>query len=157
MLYSARRAPQGIAIGEGMHRMNEAQWKRPAALLAKQVIFIAAALAGTASAGTLDRIRQDKALRIAYRADAPPFSYKDNIGEPAGYMVDLCRAVAKRLAQQLNLTSLSVVYVQVTAVDRFDAITQGKAICSVSRQALPYPDARWSTSRSRRSSTAPAS
>ena len=53
----------------------------------------------------LDRIRQDKAVRIAYRGDAPPFSYKDNIGEPAGYMVDLCRAVAKKLAQQLNLTS----------------------------------------------------
>jgi ABC-type amino acid transport substrate-binding protein len=44
-----------------------------------------------ASAGTVDRIRQEQTVRIAYRQDAPPFSYKDRIGEPAGLMVDLCR------------------------------------------------------------------
>src|SRR6266446_9668530 len=82
---------------------------------------------GAASAGTVDRIGQDKAIRIAYREDAPPFSYKDKIGEPAGFMVDLCRAVAKKLAEERNLPSLSVVYVPVTAADRFDAITQQKA------------------------------
>lgn len=85
------------------------------------------AWASSASAGALDRIRQDKVIRLAYREDAPPFSYKDNIGEPAGYMVDLCRAVAKSLAQQQQLTNLSVVYVPVTAVNRFDAIQQDKA------------------------------
>ena len=42
-------------------------------------------------------------------------------------MVDLCRAVAKQLADQLNLPSLNVVYVPVTAADRFEAITQQKA------------------------------
>jgi len=82
---------------------------------------------GVASAGTLDRIGQEKSIRIAYREDAPPFSYKDKIGEPSGFMVDLCRAVAKKLADQLNLSSLNVVYVPVTATDRFEAITQQKA------------------------------
>src|SRR6266436_3660812 len=77
--------------------------------------------AAWASAGALDRIRQDKVIRLAYREDAPPFSYKDNIGEPAGYMVDLCRAIAKDLAKQQQFTALSVVYVPVTAVNRFDA------------------------------------
>jgi len=66
-------------------------------------------------------------IRIAYRADAPPFSYKDRIGEPAGYMVDLCREVAKKLAQQLNLPSLNVTYVTVAASDRFEAIQANKA------------------------------
>jgi ABC-type amino acid transport substrate-binding protein len=80
-----------------------------------------------ASASTLDRIKQDKAIRIAYREDAPPFSYKDKIGEPTGFMVDLCREVAKKLADQLQLTSLNVVYVPVTAADRFEAIQQQKA------------------------------
>ena len=82
---------------------------------------------GVASAGTLDRIGQEKAIRIAYREDAPPFSYKDKLGEPAGFMVDLCRAVAKKLAEQLNLPSLNATYVPVTAANRFDAITQQKA------------------------------
>jgi ABC-type amino acid transport substrate-binding protein len=82
---------------------------------------------GVASAGTLDRIGQEKAIRVAYREDAPPFSYKDKIGEPAGFMVDLCRAVAKKLAEQRNLPTLNVAYVPVTAKDRFEAITQQKA------------------------------
>jgi ABC-type amino acid transport substrate-binding protein len=82
---------------------------------------------GVASAGTLDRIGQDKEIRIAYREDAPPFSYKDKIGEAGGFMVDLCRAVAKKLAEQRNLSELKVVFVPVTAADRFEAITQQKA------------------------------
>jgi ABC-type amino acid transport substrate-binding protein len=82
---------------------------------------------GSAAAGTLDKLRQDKALRIAYRADAPPFSFTDAIGEPAGFMVDLCRSVAKNLAAQLNLSDLKVDYVLVTAANRFEAIETGKA------------------------------
>jgi ABC-type amino acid transport substrate-binding protein len=87
----------------------------------------AGVFAGTASAATLDRIGQDKSIRIAYRDDAPPFSYKDKIGEPVGFMVDLCREVAKKLADQLHLTSLNVTYVPVTAADRFEAIQAQKA------------------------------
>ena len=87
----------------------------------------AAVLEKSASAGVLDRISQDKTIRIAYREDAPPFSYKDKIGEPAGFMVDLCRGVAKKLAEQLNLTPLNVTYVAVTAADRFETIRQQKA------------------------------
>jgi ABC-type amino acid transport substrate-binding protein len=94
----------------------------PSALVAVLLVTI-----GVASAGTLDRIGQDKSIRIAYREDAPPFSYKDKIGEPTGFMVDLCRAVAKKLAEQRNFSDLKVVYVPVTAADRFEAITQQKA------------------------------
>ena len=71
--------------------------------------------------------RQDNVIHIAWRADAPPFSYKNDNGQPAGFMVDLCQAVVRRLAQQLNLPSLQTSYVTVTAVDRFDAIQQNKA------------------------------
>jgi ABC-type amino acid transport substrate-binding protein len=85
------------------------------------------ARADDASGGTLDRIREQKAIRIAYREDAPPFSYKDSAGEPAGYIVDICKAVAADLTKQLNLSSLSVAYVSVTAPDRFEVIKQHKA------------------------------
>jgi polar amino acid transport system substrate-binding protein/glutamate/aspartate transport system substrate-binding protein len=96
-------------------------WLFPASIAALLITI------GIASAGTLDRIGQEKSIRIAYREDAPPFSYKDKIGEPAGFMVDLCRAVAKHLADQRSLPSLNVVYIPVTAADRFEAITQQKA------------------------------
>ena len=82
---------------------------------------------GSADAGTLDRVRQDKALRIAFRDDAPPFSFTDSIGEPAGFMVDLCRSVAKHVATDLTISDLKVDYVLVTAANRFDAIKTGKA------------------------------
>ena len=102
--------------------MNSTKRIRLPATIAALLVTI-----GVASAGTLDRIGQDKAIRIAYREDAPPFSYKDKIGEAGGFMVDLCRAVAKKLAEQRNLSELKVVFVPVTAADRFEAITQQKA------------------------------
>ena len=91
-----------------------------------------------ASAGTVDRIRQAQTVRIAYRQDAPPFSYKDKIGEPAGLMVDLCREVAKNLAEQLQLPSLTVSNVPVSAADRFEAVSQQKAdlLCEATSATL---------------------
>ena len=86
-----------------------------------------AVLSGPGQAATLDRLKQDNAIRIAYRQDAPPFSYQDPGAKPAGFIVNLCRAVVTRLSQQLNLPPLKIDYVPVTAADRFDAIQQGKA------------------------------
>ena len=101
------------------------------------------ALSGLVQAATLDRLRQDSTIRIAYRRDAPPFSYQNGEDKPTGFIVDLCQAVARRLSQQINVPPLSVSYVPVTAADRFDAISQGKAdlLCeattvTISRQKL---------------------
>src|SRR5262245_9869649 len=95
-------------------------------------------LAGAASAGTLDHIRQDGAIRIAYREDAPPFSLKGPDGAPAGYSVELCRAVANDIKGQLNLPKLEVQYVRVTAADRFEAIEKGRAdlLCEATTATL---------------------
>jgi ABC-type amino acid transport substrate-binding protein len=119
------------------------RWKQGRRTCAAATAALAVAMglawtAGGAMAGTLDRIRQDKSIRIAYRDDAPPFSYKGKGRQPAGYMVDLCRAVAKKLADQLKLPTLNVVYVPVTAVDRFDTIAQGKAdlLCEPTTETL---------------------
>jgi len=108
--------------------MRSATVKLLGALLGMAVLVAAgAALADEAPAGTLDRIRQNQTIRIAYREDAAPFSYKNSLGEPAGFIVDLCKAVAEHLTRQLTLPSLSVAYVPVTATDRFEAIQQHKA------------------------------
>jgi polar amino acid transport system substrate-binding protein/glutamate/aspartate transport system substrate-binding protein len=91
------------------------------------IALAAAALTlGSAVAGTLDAVKQAKTIRLAVRDDAPPFSYKDKTGQPAGFMVDLCRAVVKHLANDLSLGELKIVYVPVTAADRFFAIQGGK-------------------------------
>ena len=102
-------------------------------------LALGAALAfGPAEAGVLDHVRQDKALRIAFRDDAPPFSFTDEAGLPAGFMVDLCRSVAKEIGEQLNISDLKVDYVLVTAENRFDAIESGKAdlLCEPTSETL---------------------
>jgi polar amino acid transport system substrate-binding protein/glutamate/aspartate transport system substrate-binding protein len=81
--------------------------------------------ATTGFAGTLDRIRESGTLKIGFRDDAPPFSYKDSVGEPAGYSVALCRAVAADIKDQLGLEELSLDYVPVTAENRFQAVSDG--------------------------------
>jgi polar amino acid transport system substrate-binding protein/glutamate/aspartate transport system substrate-binding protein len=119
-------------------------------------LFIAGAgaAASDAAAGTLDRLRQDKTLRIAYRQDAPPFSFQTGSAEPEGYIVDICRAVGKSLTQQLALPSLNIVYVPVTVTDRFAAIQQGKAdlLCEATTATLSGASGRF---RSRPSVGAP--
>ena len=109
------------------------------------MIFSVGALAGSgARAGTLDDIKASGTLRVAYREDAPPFSFrKGNTGEPLGFMADLCRSVAGKVGQQLGLADLKIAYVPVTSVDRFDAITGGKAdlLCEATTQTLKRREA----------------
>ena len=53
-------------------------------MLVTLIIALAIACMPGAVAGPMDRIRQDKAIRIAYRADAPPFSFTTAGTEPEG-------------------------------------------------------------------------
>jgi ABC-type amino acid transport substrate-binding protein len=99
---------------------------------------VAVTWAGAAVAGTLDRLRDSKTIRIAYREDAPPFSYKGSDGQPTGFMVDLCRMVVQRISQQLNMPDLAPVFVKVTASDRFEAVQKGRAdlLCEATTATL---------------------
>src|SRR5271170_4882891 len=106
-----------------------------------RALFLAAAAAlamASADAGTLDKVRQDKAVRIAYRDDAPPFSFTDSSGLPAGFMIDLCGSVVKHIGEQLNINDLKISYVLVTAENRFEAIESGKAdlLCEPTSETL---------------------
>jgi ABC-type amino acid transport substrate-binding protein len=76
--------------------------------------------------GTLDRIKESGEIRLAYRADASPFSFELD-GKPGGYSVNLCLEVAEALKDDLNLPQLTASFVKVTAENRFDAIAEGQA------------------------------
>jgi glutamate/aspartate transport system substrate-binding protein len=75
---------------------------------------------------TLQRIRDRKAINIAYRTDARPFSWEDN-GQPAGYSVDLCKRVVTSLEQQLKVQPIAVKWVPVNVQTRFDAVKKAQA------------------------------
>lgn len=95
-------------------------------VLLSAVIAAALFVSQEAGAATLERVRETGVFRIGYRTDAPPFSYVSVIGEPVGYIVDLCREVAAATKEELGLKDLKVEYVTVTAEDRFDAVASSR-------------------------------
>ena len=88
---------------------------------------LAAGLAPLAqAAGTLDRIKESGRVALGYRAEARPFSYKDDAGKPAGFSVALCLKVVDDVKAELGLPSIAVEWVPVTVEDRFQAVKDGK-------------------------------
>ncbi len=87
---------------------------------------LACAMAGSvAQAATLDRVKESGIFRIGYREDTAPFSSRNDIGEAAGYVIDICRQVAADIKDLLGLPGISIEHVLVTAENRFDAIKDG--------------------------------
>ena len=112
------------------------------ALTLAGTMWFAGEAPGQTTTSTLDQIRSSKTLRLGYDADAPPFSYiapgSPATAAPQGYSVDLCRAVADQLKEQLKIPDLKVAYVAVNSVTRFDAIIENKAdlLCESSTATL---------------------
>jgi ABC-type amino acid transport substrate-binding protein len=77
------------------------------------------------AAGLLERIQSSGVFKIGYRADARPFSYRSANGEPAGYVVELCREVAVAVRESKGTGRLDVRYVVVNAQNRFAALQDG--------------------------------
>src|SRR3974390_3522 len=75
----------------------------------------------------LKSIIDKKPIRIAYRTDATPFSFKNDKGEPAGFSLDLCLLVTKSIAEQFGVSDIKVEWVPVTVQTRFSAISGGQA------------------------------
>jgi polar amino acid transport system substrate-binding protein/glutamate/aspartate transport system substrate-binding protein len=90
------------------------------------IVAVALVLPVSVAAQTLERVRDSGVLKIGYRVDAAPYAYKNSIGQPAGYTIELCQAVATDVAAKVGLTELAIEYVPVTTEDRFDAIVEGK-------------------------------
>jgi ABC-type amino acid transport substrate-binding protein len=59
---------------------------------------------------------------LGYIDGAVPFSYAGANGEPQGYSVDLCRAVADAIGQQLRMPRLKTRWVKLTVQNRIDAV-----------------------------------
>jgi ABC-type amino acid transport substrate-binding protein len=95
-------------------------------LLLAQKPPAAAAAPTSAAAGTLARIRDAGRIRIGYRTDARPFSYRDESGQAAGYSVTLCQRIADAAKGEPGLSSMTVEWVPVTAEDRFRALQQNQ-------------------------------
>ena len=76
--------------------------------------------------GRLKKIRDSHSIGVAYRTDAPPFSFEDN-KQITGYSIDLCRRVVAAIERQLGVGELKIRWVQVNGQTRFEAIAKGQA------------------------------
>jgi ABC-type amino acid transport substrate-binding protein len=83
-------------------------------------------MAAAAASPTLTRIKQAGRIKLGYQADARPFSYRDQSGNPAGFTVAICKKVADEVKTELALQTLTVEWVAVGAADRFTAVSTGK-------------------------------
>ncbi|MFO1414464.1 MAG: amino acid ABC transporter substrate-binding protein [Burkholderiales bacterium] len=102
--------------------------RRLLAVLLGMLALAASALAAPAWEGALSprvaRIKASGTVRLGYRDDVVPFSFVGRDGMPAGYSLDLCRAVVATLADELGVP-LGIDYVRVTAQDRVRSVADG--------------------------------
>ncbi len=94
--------------------------------------------ASPAVAQTLERISAAGVIKVGYREDARPFSFKGETGEPSGFAIDLCREIVADVAVQLKLAELSIEYQPVSTEDRFKAVADGRIdiLCGASTVTL---------------------
>jgi ABC-type amino acid transport substrate-binding protein len=121
-----RRASQGLGRRTWQASLVVASLAVPAAIAAqaKPAAKKTPATAETREAGTLARVKETGVIRLGYRTNARPFSFKDEGGMPAGYSVDLCQRIPEAVKQQLNLTSLKVDWVPVAVEDQLTAVKE---------------------------------
>ena len=95
-------------------------------LLLLAAVSLALPLCLPAGAQTLDKVRKSGVITLGYIDGAAPFSYADGNGQPQGYSIELCNAVADGVAAQLKRQNLKVRWVKLTIQDRIDAVRTGK-------------------------------
>jgi len=95
--------------------------------LASALLLAAGAVHSQSLDGRLKKIAAAKTITIAYRTDATPFSFTDETKQLGGFSIDLCKRVVNSIERQLNVQSLQVQWLPVTAQTRFDAVAKGQA------------------------------
>lgn len=81
---------------------------------------------GALATDTLSRIQKTGALRLGFRADAPPYSYRSGDGSPSGYIVDICREISEVIKRSTGTANLKIEFVEVSAANRLEAVRDGK-------------------------------
>jgi ABC-type amino acid transport substrate-binding protein len=105
--------------------METKTFLRAARIGVMALVALLSSLSGTV--GTLTKVRDGKAITIAYRESSWPFSFLDPARRLVGYAVDLYLKIADGICRDLTLSHLHVTYAMVTSRPRISAITEGKA------------------------------
>jgi len=101
------------------------------------VTCLVAPLSAKELTGTLQQIQKSGKIRVGYRSFEPPLSFLNKNNTPVGYSIDLCQEIAFAVGEKIG-AGISVEYVPVTAVDRFDALTENRIdiLCGATTKTL---------------------
>jgi ABC-type amino acid transport substrate-binding protein len=99
---------------------------KPSVLVFLIFSALSLALPAAAQTGTLEKIRKQGAITMGYLDGSAPFSFRDANGQPQGYSVELCRAIASGIRAQLKLASLETRWEPLTIQNRLEAVKAGR-------------------------------
>ena len=88
---------------------------------------VVAAQNQTPANSRLKTIASTKTVKIAFRADARPFSFVNEKNEPVGFTIDICKLVVSSIERQLAVGALKIEWVPATVQNRFSIVASGKA------------------------------
>jgi glutamate/aspartate transport system substrate-binding protein len=100
--------------------MSHALVLRPLCLLA--LALPALALAQTS---TLDKIKQNGSMTLAYREASIPFSYLDDKAQPTGFGFEICEKIAERVKTATGRADMKKQYQAVTSANRIPLLING--------------------------------
>ena len=63
----------------------------------------------------IEKIRATGKIVLGYAEGSPPFSFVDKAGNPSGFSLDLCRAIAEQARRQLRMPNLEILYIPVAS------------------------------------------
>ena len=95
------------------------------AVLCASALAAAPAFAQSAPADTLAKVAASKSITLGVRKDAPPFSYLDGNGKPAGFSWNLCLAIVQQISEELK-TPIAVKAEPVSLFDSFSLLKSGQ-------------------------------
>jgi glutamate/aspartate transport system substrate-binding protein len=100
--------------------MSNALVLRPLCLLALALPALA-----FAQASTLDKIKQNGTMTLAYRESSIPFSYLDDKAQPTGFGFEICEKIADRVKAATGRADLKKQYQAVTSANRIPLLQNG--------------------------------
>ena len=101
------------------------------------IVLTAVPLSAQELTGTLEKIDKSGRIRIGYRETEPPMSFLNEDNQPAGYTIDICRAVVAGIEDKIG-RALEVDFIPVTADNRFKALRKNSIdlLCGSTTQTL---------------------
>ena len=73
------------------------------------------------------RMRESGRIRLGFRTEARPFSYRDRTDNAAGYSVEFCQELIQLMGNQRGVEKIDVEWVPVSPGDRFRTVQRGQA------------------------------